>query len=668
MRFKSKIALITILIILLSNAGLTYLSTQNTQDLALEMMKEEGFDLADNITSEFQDSENFVAVVDAFLGDKILQAAKSINYSNPEEWTDEYFMALAKDLEISEINISDLDRTIIYSNFPDFVGWQYPSDHAMSIVFNGSQSSYLEEVRENEIDSKLYKYGGVKLNSDYYVQVGISADEINKIKNEFSLDKILAEEESKDNILYAILMDNTGTAIAGTESMLGTVYDDATTRTVLSGEKVAALVQDEATGNQAYNVSVPIMENGEIISALSIGFSLEEMYSALQANVQKSLLTTAVIILIALVVVYIFSSILVKPLIELASVIGVLAKGDFTATIKAENLKRKDETGDISRSLHNMQEALKGLIKNVLANTQEVSNSTDNLSNIMDETSKAIEENAKAIESLASSSENQVEAADSISQNSTQLGVELDKSKQLITEANESVIAAEKHSEDGKIEIQAMEEISKRSNENAHKIESEVLGVNTAIIDMVNFIDIIKSISEQTNLLALNASIEAARAGEAGKGFAVVAEEIRKLSVETNDATEHINSIIENIQNKVNASVKEATGVKDIAEEQLDSLGNVTGAFENINRSLSELISKMDGVMSSTEAVNQMKELIVQSTETMAEMTESISATYEEISASTEEQTASVQEVTALANSNIEVADHLMAEVNKFKI
>lgn len=61
----------------------------------------------------------------------------------------------------------------------------------------------------------------------------------------------------------------------------------------------------------------------------------------------------------------------------------------------------------------------------------------------------------------------------------------------------------------------------------------------------------VADIAGTVNLLSLNATIEAARAGDAGRGFAVVAGEIRKLSDQTQEATQSIAAEVRALQSGI---------------------------------------------------------------------------------------------------------------------
>lgn len=326
-----------------------------------------------------------------------------------------------------------------------------------------------------------------------------------------------------------------------------------------------------------------------------------------------------------------------RPLSRVNHMLNIMADGNLTERV---DYSSQDEFGELASNTNKLTGNLRKLIEGIANRATQLATAAEQSSNVSDETTNAIDEQRRQIEQVATATQ------------------EMNSTASEMADGADQALREIQHSDD---EAKRVRQISDKNRATIEGLANEIKGASE-VIDQLSenskniggILDVIRGIADQTNLLALNAAIEAARAGEQGRGFAVVADEVRTLASRTQESTEEIQDMIENLQNDSQRAVTVMNKGREQAELSVQQSDEAAQALQSITESVHQASD------SSNHIANAAKE--------QSSTAQDISERLESI-VSIAEQTASGSKQTAQASNEVaKLADELQDSIKSFRV
>lgn len=390
-----------------------------------------------------------------------------------------------------------------------------------------------------------------------------------------------------------------------------------------------------------YQVIDPISNQISELIALQIRVAGEEkdrVNAIYQSSITIFVALACAAMIISIVIGLWVNRSVMNPINDILSKLKLIHQ-DSDLTVKFTTFNH-DELGQISTSLTQVIEHLRGILHSIAEAANTVNSSANELSSFTQATNKRMQQQQAETEQTATAMNEMTATVAEVAQSASAAADSAKDADTYAANGNNIVMQS----------ISSMSQLSDQIQKTAQVIgflsnESQNIG---------RVLDVIKSIAEQTNLLALNAAIEAARAGEQGRGFAVVADEVRTLAQRTQKSTQEIEAMIATLQQ----GVKEAVNAMEIGINQVDDANDKAN---QAGQALKEIVSSVD-------SITELNTHIATAAEEQSSVAESINRSIIAISDIAEHSTSSAAELSESVVNLTKLANSMRNQVSAFKL
>ncbi|MCR4830309.1 MAG: methyl-accepting chemotaxis protein [Pseudobutyrivibrio sp.] len=424
---------------------------------------------------------------------------------------------------------------------------------------------------------------------------------------------------------YAYYVSNDGTMVYHpTIEKIGAPVENAAVKGLVERLQAGEKPEDIGSGSVIYKYNNAQKYAGYSFTSAGNIVIVTGDYDLIMSPVKRLgttiIITVLIVLLASMVIVYLVSNRMLRPLGDVAEIIKDTAHFNFKKNAKGEKLaNRKDEIGLIANSVRVMRGSLRAMVTDITATEDRISDNVNTLKSTADNVNGMCSDNSATAQELAASMQETSAATAEISNNVSIIKDEASHIDDMAVDGADLSKDIKNRASDLKVSTKQATDRTKETYEYVRHETDEAIENAKAVEKINDLTNTIMQISSQTSLLALNASIEAARAGDAGRGFAVVATEISNLAKQTSEAVSNIDVIVGDVNHAVSQMSScledttrflEETVLVDYADfgkvsEQYYSDAEVfENSMSSISTGVQELSNSIDKISDTLEHIN----------------------------------------------------------------
>ena len=301
----------------------------------------------------------------------------------------------------------------------------------------------------------------------------------------------------------------------------------------------------------------------------------------IQANIVEAHsleLWSLIVIALSIVIVIILSVIITRsvsvPIMASVGFITCISQGDLSQEVPKILCDRKDENGELARSMQTMAENLRAQIRDISQVSNGLVLSASEIAASVSQVTSGTQENSAAV----------METTTTVEEVKQTVNVTSHKAREVADKAQQGLQVAH----DGRQTSEKLAVGMQRIRDQMTIVGDTIMKLSEQSQAIIEITTTVEDLADQSNILAVNAAIEAAKAGEHGKGFAVVAHEIKSLAEQSKHATKQVRGILSDIQKATGAAVMATEQGSKAVDEGVKEATRASESIQALSRNFSE--------------------------------------------------------------------------------